>query len=404
MSVKAGSLLSYGNGFLCSRVQTDGVSNLNIPKEQILEVGNFKTVANVRDIPDLSYDIESLDVTCDLEAMLTHVDPTTVTPGQEFVLDNSKPLDVTAPFKKATGVFTIYKGIIVPYLTLESSDYTFGVTAKATQKHTVRGDAIYFTPGMPIYREFAASGTGPYSLGADTAIQYTEGSDTFYILGLCWIATDGTFKRLFHGIDYTDSSGNFTLLAAPPVGSTIRAVWGTTNAYTIPQSVHPSTTVSPAAVKSKNIDLYLGTNAATPVYTRWQGVQTVQISRKVTLQNDEEFGNVHYVSQDYDTPAVTGTIGVKPADLDALFNKVADIAGVSNSVVAGPNSTVTLPMQVRISHPDTGAVLKTFEVPDAHLTPPPVQGKVNTKIEISIPFESDSGSLSIFRGVPAVNR
>lgn len=401
MSIRSGQLITEGNGFLVSRVQTDGVSNLNIPKEQILEVGNFKTVANVRDIPDLSYDVESFDVSTDFEALLTHVDPTTTTAGQEFVLDNSKPLDITAPLKKANGIFTIYKGIVVPYLTLEQSVYRFGVGANATQQHTLKGDAIYFVPGSPIYREFAASGVGPYSLGSDTAIAYTEGADTFHILGLCWLAADGTFKRLFHNTDFTDTTTTFTLVNAPPVGSTIRAVWGTTTVRNFPQSVHPSTTVLPAAVKAKNIDLYVGTNAATPVYTRWDGVQTVEITRRVTLQNDEEFGNAHYVSQDYDTPAVSGTIGIKPVDLDAMFDKISEITGVSTSVVAGPNSSATLPIQIRISHPDTGAVLKTFEVPDAHMTPPGAQGRVNQRLELQIPFESDTGSLSIFKGTPA---
>lgn len=361
------------------------------------ELGNFKTVAIVRDIPDLSFDLETFDVSTEIEALLTGVNPTTTVNGQAFNLDNAKPLDVTSPFKAGTNLYNVVKGLAVPYLTLEQSVYRFGVRANATESHTLRGDAIYYIPGSPYYEEFAAAGTGPYTL-AHTAIPYTEAGDTFHLLGLCYLASDGTYKRLFHGTDFTDTTTTFTLTTAPPGGSTIRAVYGSTAAATFAQSVHPSTAVKPAAVRAKNIDLYVGTTAATPVFTRWAGVQSVEITRRVTLQNDEEFGNVHYVAQDYDTPSVTGRIGLKPLNPTELFDKIAAIAGVATNVVVGPNTSVVVPMEVRVSHPDTGAVLKTFYVPDAHVTPPPIQGRVQTKLEVSIDWESDTGSLLIYQG------
>lgn len=398
MSIKAGQILHAANGFLVDRIQTGGAGNLNIPKESIYELGNFKTVAIVRDIPDLSFDLETFDVSTEIEALVTGVDPTTVVAGQEFNFDNAKPLDVISPFKAGNNLYGIVKGIAVPYLTVEQSVYRFGVRANATESHTLRGDAIYYIPGTPYYEEFTAAGTGPYAL-AHTALPYTESGSTFHVLGLCYLATDGTYKRLFHGSDFTDTTGNFTLVVAPPAGAKIRAVYGSATAATYAQSVHPSTAVKPAAVRAKNIDLYVGTTAATPVFSRWTGVQSVELTRRVTLQNDEEFGNVHYVAQDYDTPSVTGRIGLKPLDPGAFFDKVAQIAGVTTSEVAGPNSSVTVPIEVRISHPDTGAVLKTLYVPDARFTAPPVQGRVQQKFETQIDLESDTGSLLVYSGV-----
>jgi hypothetical protein len=62
VAIKAGQIIHDAQGFVVDRIQTGGVSNLNIPEEKIYELGNFFTVATIRDIPDLSFDLESLDV------------------------------------------------------------------------------------------------------------------------------------------------------------------------------------------------------------------------------------------------------------------------------------------------------------------------------------------------------
>ena len=397
MSIKAGQFLHDANGFVVDRIQTGGAGNLNIPEEKIYELGNFQSVATVRDIPDLSFDLESLDVSTEIEALLTGQDPGDIVDGVPINFLDAKPIDVISPFKAGMNQYNIVRGLAVPYLTLENATYRFGTRTNATQAFTLRGDAIFYIPGTPYYQEFPAAGVGPYTL-TNTAVPHTAGVDTLHALGVCYIRTDGTYKRLFYGADYTDTATAVTLTTAAPVGSTVRVVYGSLTAATYPQSVHEGVAIKPAAVRGKDIDVYVGNTDATPVFTRWTGVQSFEATWRVTLDNDEEFGNAHYIAQDYDVPEVSGNVVIRPRDPADLWDKIYQVTNVPSNEVAGPSTSVTLPIELRINHPDTGVRVKTLYIPDARFTPPPVQGRVQQKLEITFAWSSDGGTLEVYQG------
>lgn len=72
MAIKAGSIVHVGNGqSVIDRIQTGGPGQLNIPVEKIYELGNYKSVASVRDVPDLTFSLDSLDVSTEIETLLT---------------------------------------------------------------------------------------------------------------------------------------------------------------------------------------------------------------------------------------------------------------------------------------------------------------------------------------------
>src|SRR5260221_12212011 len=141
-----------------SRLQNAGVTSANVAATKISELGNESTVATVYDNPDLTFGLESLDAQCDLEAILTRVDPTTVTPGQAFDFRNAQPIDIVAPWKSAYGTHVAINGIAVPYLYTEQVTYRAGVRANATTQVTLRGDSEYFCQKTPYYQRFNASG------------------------------------------------------------------------------------------------------------------------------------------------------------------------------------------------------------------------------------------------------
>lgn len=401
MSIKSGQILHDARGFVIDRIQTGGVSNLNIPEEKIYELGNYQTVATVRDIPDLTFDMESLDVSTEIESLLVGVDPTTTTTGEQFDFAASKPIDIISPFKAGIGLFNVVRGIVVPYLTLESVTYRFGNKQNATQQFSLRGDSVYYLQGTPYYEEFTGNGvTATFSL-AHTALPYVDGGDTIHVLSVCVIFSDGTYQRLFFGDDYTDTASGFTLTnpsVTAPTGSKVHVAYGSTVAATYPQSVHQGVSVKPAAVRGKDIDVYIGTTGATPVFSRWTGVQSFETSRKVNLDADQEFGNSHYVSQDYDTADVTGNVVVRPRNPNDLWDKIYQVANVPSNEVAGPLTSIGLPVELRINDPDTGARIKTLYVPDARFTIPGVQGRVQQKTEVTFNFTSDSGTLLVYKG------
>lgn len=400
MAVKAGQFLHGAYGFIIDRIQSGGVGSLNIPEEKIYELGNFESVATVRDTPDLSFDIESLDMSCELEALLTFADPLAAVAGTEYDLSDSKPLDIISLFKPQTGVFTTPKGLIVPYLTLENSTYRFAVRQNGTQQHTLRGDAYFYVDGTPYYEEFTGDGvTGTFNL-AETAIEYNYAGDTIHVVSACVVDSDGGTTRLVYGSDYTDTSGSIIIsdpAETTPTGSTLKVCYGSAVVATYPQTVHEGTSVKPAAVRARNIDIYVGNTAATPTFSRWTSVQSFEVTRRVTLDKDEEFGNPFYVSQDYDVPEVSGSISVRPRDLDDLYDKVYEVADVPAGEIAGPLTSVPLPVEVRVTD-DDGERVKTFYIRDARFTIPGLQGRVQQKQEAQFSFSSDSGSLLIYNG------
>lgn len=403
MAIKAGQIIHDANGFVVDRIQTGGVSNLNIPLERIYEVGNYQTVATIRDIPDLSFEVQSLDVSTEIEAITLGLDPTGVADHQALDFNSSCPMDVISPFR-AFGAFNIVKGVVIPYLTLEQVQYRFGVKANAEETFTYRGDSVYYIPGTPKRsRTLLVDNTLTYTYGGgNPALTYTESGDALYVLSACVKnPTTGTYRRLFFGTDYTNTTTTITLLQDWfDSGYThLDVCWGTSTTANYLQSVSEDSSVKPAAVRGKDIDVYVQTNAATPTMIRWPGVQSVDVQRRVNLEAIEEFGNYHYVSQDYDTADVTGSVTVKPVDDTELFRLLRQISNVSSTTdVIGPFTSTGLDLEIRIYNPDTGVQIKTLFVTDARFTVPNLRGQVQQKLQVQFNFESDGGNLVVYKG------
>lgn len=423
MAIKGGSFITNANGTLIDRIQTGGPGALNIPQEKIYELGNWFSVGTVYDIPDITFTLNSLDVSCEFESKLINKTPhaligdSTAGAVHKYDIATALPLDITSPFKSQRNAYDIVKGIIVPYLNLESATYRFGVGQSATQEFQLRGDSIYYTPGIPYYQEFSYVGTAgethtltfPGATGGTAATSYIEGSNTIHVYCVTLVnATTGAYKRLFYGngtdTGYTDTATTVTVTGAQTGYDTLRVAYGGNGAISYPQSVHQGTAVKPAAVRGKDIEVWIGTVAATPTFTKFTGVQTAEIDWKVTLDADQELGNVHYVAQDYDVPDVTGSLTVKPFDVATLWTEIYKVTGVNNTQTIGPSVTVPLPMYIAIKDPDgnpgidmTGT-LKTFYVPDARFTVPGMQGQANSKLTTTFSFTSDTGVLYIYDG------
>lgn len=431
MPIRAGQILHDVNGYVIDRIQTGGPGALNIPQERIYELGNYNAVAIVRDIPDLSFDLESVDVSTEFESVLLGK-----VPGVETAFDfnNSMPIDVVSPFKSFKGQYNIIRGLAVPCLSLERVMYRFGVRQSAMQSFTLRGDSIYYVPGVPHWEEHAYTGgtnqdftfNFPGATGSPNAVAFSEQGNQYYALSVTLInKTNGNYLRLFYGdgfteptpgagfripADYGTGQEGFTHVRycygsdAEDVSYTQSGVsphYGDTDSYTGPtdqlHKVHQGTSTKPAAVRGKDIKVYIGTGA-TPQYTLFRGVQTVEMTRSVNLENDEELGNHHYVAQTYVTPDVTGQFTVRPLDTKTLWDQIYAITGVDNTEVIGPQTTATVHVKVKILDPDTGVPLKTIHVPDARFQVPGIQGRANQKLDTTFSFTSDTGAMEVYKG------
>ncbi|HET6914972.1 MAG TPA: hypothetical protein VFH56_02670 [Acidimicrobiales bacterium] len=518
------------NQFIVDRIQSGGAGNLNIPQERVYELGNYQSVGIVRDVPDLSFSLDVLDVGTQVEALLCGssnpandvLGDGVNTAGASYDLSAVSPIDIISPFKSAQGAYNVVKGVAVPQLSLESASYKYGLKQNAGETFSLRGDSIYYVPGIPFLVTYTGDGTttsfnfstlsggtqtdevqsvtisgaptggtftltfngqttagiaynaaasavqsalvalgnigtgnvavtgsagGPYTVtfqgtlaGTDvaqltansagltggttptvtvatttqgsttpkdlTALEYIESGSTFYALN---VSVDGV--RQNKDTDYTDSSTSVVFTTAPATGAKIHIVFGSnkdsSNAaievdYT--QAVNADLSVKPAAIRGRDIKVYLGGFGSAYL---WHDVQSVDVDWKVTLDADYEFGNAHAVARDYiDAPDVTGTIEIKSITMDALFTKLALITGVPATEVIGPQSSVTVPIIVQLLNPDSGGtsavprgtVLKTLFVPDARFVIPGYEGRVSQKVMSQLQFTSDKGLFTVVKG------
>jgi hypothetical protein len=434
MPIRAGQIIHDIDGYVIDRIQTGGPGALNIPQERIYELGNYNAVAIVRDIPDLTFDLESVDVSTEFESILLAKTPK-ATPGlsgDAFDFNLSLPIDVISPFKSNKGRYDIIRGLAIPCLSLERVTYRFGVRQSAMQMFSLRGDSIYYLPGTPHWEEAEYAGGAnqtynfsyPGATGSPNPITFTEQGNQFTALSVSLInKTTGTYKRLFFG-----SADGYTQGGSPATAEsfTIPTDWGTgvdgfthvrwtygsdTQSVEYPQSgysphnvssdalhkVHQGTSVKPAAVRGKDIKVYVAAGG-TANYKLFRGVQTVEMTRSVNLENDEELGNHHYVSQDYVTPDVTGSFSVRPLDTKTLWDQIYTITGVNPAEAIGPQTTSTVNVKVEILDPDSGSVLKTVHVPDARFQVPGLAGRANQKLDTTFTFSSDGGIMGVYDG------
>jgi hypothetical protein len=405
VAIKGGQILHVGNGVaVIDRIQSGGPGQLNIPTEKINELGNYKSVATVRDTPDLTFTLESFDTSTEVEELLV--------PGSDpavgIDLARSLPLDIASQFKageKSALPAQVTTSVALPYLTLEQMSYRFGLRDNATQTATLRGDTIFYNPGATYVEVHDGTNTADQTIvTAHPAYEVAEG-EARRILAV----TVGD-KRLAYGADYTESyatvtngAGVTTITIADPVAvdAEIRVVYSSPDVTSYPQTVHPDTTVKPAAVKGRDIEIYVGgydpADRPGSQQYRLNSVQSVNVDWRVQLEKDEEFGNYYAVAQDFEVPTVNGSIDIKPRDNADLLSLLRKVTGVSDPLkVIGASTAVPLTLDVVIKNPETGDTIKRLHVPDARFSAPGYQGRVLQKMTVSLPYESDEGTLLVF--------
>lgn len=287
MAIRAGQILHAMNQFVVDRIQTAGPGDLNIPQTKVYELGNYQSVGIVRDVPDLSFNLECLDVDTEVEALLTgSTNPYTDATSTLYDLSLAKPMDIISPWKSPYGDFDAVNGVAIPYLALSAVSYRYGLTDNAGETYTLNGDSIYYVPGSPWQDKATGDGTTvDYTFAHGPALTYVEGGDTFYALS---VTVDGERYTQIDRSGLADAAltgdqvyapastaeDGITFATAPVNGATISLVYGSADLGTYSQTgqdpfgsgtghlVHQNLAVKPAAIRGKDIDVYFSTAVA----------------------------------------------------------------------------------------------------------------------------------------------
>ena len=384
MAIKGGQILHVSGGFVIDRIQTGGVTGINVNEDRLEELGNVEAIGTIRDIPDLTFELESYDVTTELESILTGGDNAEAA-GTLFDLALNVPINIISPFK-ASGLFTVDGGVVVPYLSLESMSYSFSLGDPATMTATLRGDSVFYVPGSVFEETFSGDAIVTlFSFTDGPAFLSTIGSDLHYALS---VTVDGVRQKL--GTDYTNTATGVTFTTAPATGTdNVVVTYGSAVVSTYAQGVH--NVADPIGIRGR--DTYISIDAG----NNWLGVQSGNVDWSVSLERDEEFGNSQIVGQDFDIPDVSGSVSMKPVDVDALFAQIQLVTGLTGTDIA--NATEDPPeIDVEIITVDSaGATTKTWIVPEAKFTVPSLQGSVGAKLETDFAFTSSTGVLEVYK-------
>jgi hypothetical protein len=377
---------------------------VNVNTERIEELGNYQAVATIRDIPDLSFEMETFDMGTEMHEILFNAGAGDAAGTKYDVEIDISPLDIISPFK-GEGLFTTVRGLIIPFLNVESLAYNFSLDNAGALTVGLRGDSIFYVPGS-VYREvFVGDGIATeFTYGAGTggvagpSLKSVIDGNNWFALGVLiedTLTTPSTWTRLRFGVDYTNTATAVTTTATYPATTNIYILYGNAAAATYAQGVHKAVTAAtPAAVKGRHIEVQFGATQ-----TSWLGVQSASVEWRATLERDEEFNNPNVVDQDFDVPDVTGTITMKAATAAALFDQILAAHGITSpDIVNAVSDPPQIDVRLLVKSPVDGTTIQTLNVPDAQFDPEAIAGQVGNKLEVDFNFTSAGGDLDVYKG------
>lgn len=413
MSVHAGNILHVGGNNVIDRIQSAGLGDVRVPTEVIREVGNREVVDKVPGDADFTFTLESFDVSTEIEALLqgkvgsagSAAAPGAADPdGTVYDWSTTQAINIPSPWKDpATGSAGVVEaGHLVPGYYPTRIRYRFGVTDNATQEVELSGGSYYYADGAPVEQSFIGTGAQTAFATTDVAIPHRKGGaqgTTFR--SVFGVMVDGVLS--IDGVDYTQSPSNtaapgvatVTFTTAPASGAVVKIAYFTNVQKSYPQAVHASTIVKPAAVRGRNVCVYI--NGA-----KVGGVQQFELEASVEGEVTREFCNEEIIGREVNGLDCNGSVTIRAKDKDAFINLLSTITGVAATEVFGYLNQNAVQLEVQIQNPkNPAAILKTLYIDDAIFGIPGTPARVNTPIDFQLRWESRSGTYDAIKGARA---
>lgn len=415
MTILAGTILHVGGNNIIDRLQSAGFNNTQMPMEAIREVGNMHIVDKVPGEPDFTFTLESFDVSTEIEAWLTgEVGDGTVAgapgaadaAGTEYTIDGAhcQFVNITSPWRDPlSSAGTIDAGHIVPGYYPSRITYRYGVRDNASETVELMGSTFYYHQSPPVEEYKTGDGATTAFTTDDPAVPYREygvGGTTFR--SIFGVIVDGALQS--KGVDYSTSPTNtnapgtatLTFNVAPKNGAVIKFCYFTTATRQFPPALNASAVVKPAAVRGRNICVFLGSGGAAQ---QLGGVQSAQLEYAVQGQVERELCSYEVVGYTVLSTDVTGNVVIRARDATQLFSILEKITGLSGNEVIGWLNINPVPLSIKIQNPkNPAAILKSLYVDDAMFDMPDANVRVNQPIDFTLNFQSQTGTFSVFKG------
>lgn len=417
MSIPAGSILTVAGLNVVDRLQDAGLQNPKVPTETVRETGNNLVVGKVLTEADFTFQLTSWDTNCDMMALLLgklgvigEGPSAKDAAGTVYDWEDVGFVNIASPWKTDTGTAggDIGSGVIIPAYFPTALSYKFGVKAMAEQAVTLRGGAFFMNyGGYPI--EETAAGTG-----AATTFETKEPANVLRIGGhgsteyqhVFGVMVNGVIQ--IPGVDYVEEEGavpeavggmtqvKIKFAVAPPNEAVVRYMYFSTTAHKLDQTVHESTLISPAAVRGRDIDLYLG---APGEMVKIHGCQDYSLAASIAGEIQREMGTYDPIGFSTTGTDTNGSVTLEPQTQEKFYEVLAEMIGIDKSEVMGYVNQYPVPLTAAIQNPaKRGEILKSIYVPDAIFQTPGSTVKVNTVSQFPITWEGLEGTFREIKG------
>lgn len=415
MTILAGTVLFVGGSTIIDRIQSAGLGNTKQPLEAIREVGNVNIVDKVPGEADFSFTLETFDVSTEIEAWLTGSvgggTPTTApgytdSPGTRYPIDgvHTQFVNITSPWRdplSSAGV--IDAGHIVPGYFPTKISYKYGVKENASETVELQGSTFYYHESAPVEQYAIGDGATVAFPTNDAAAMYREygvGGTTFR--AFYGVIVNGVLMT--KGIDYSESPTNsatpavatITFFTAPAAGAVVKFCYFSTTQRAYAPALNATALVKPAAVRGRNICVFLGSGGAA---AQLGSVQSATLEYMCKGQVERELCSYEVTGYTVLETDVTGDIVLRARDINQLYAVLAKITGLSRTEVIGWLNINPIPMSIKIQNPRNPAqILKTLYVSDAMFDMPDTSVRVNQAIDFSLSYQSQTGTYSCYKG------
>nr|MDQ2876513.1 hypothetical protein [Actinomycetota bacterium] len=333
--VSAGSIIHLGGRTVINRLQDAGLQDPRVPTETVRETGNDLVVGKILTEADFRFQLTSWDVSTDMMALMQGRVGTLGSQlsgpdadGTIYRWEDCQFINVTSPWKTDLGTLGghVSAGVIIPNLYPTALTYRLGVTENAQMQVTLNTGAYYMSEAYPMEEVAAGDGAAVAFVTSEPArVHRIGGAGSTRYQHVFGVLVNGVVQ--IPGIDYVESGGalpevmptavTITFAVAPGAGAVVKLCYFSTTAHAVPQADNLDTTVTPAAVRGRDITLLLGTPSTAP---QFYGVQSFELQASNTGQLQRQMGSYDPVGYAATGIDANGTITVEPKDIGHLFS------------------------------------------------------------------------------------